>query len=204
MLKSKKIGIMGGTFDPIHNGHIAIAKRAYEQFGLDKVLFIPSGISYLKKDKNVSSSDIRFKMVELSIMDYPYFEASTIEIERAGDTYTFETLQELKSLYPDSMLYFILGADSLLYIDKWYKPEIIFENCTLICAVRDDADINVIKAKGRELEKSGARILYLDIEAIDISSTKIREAVKLNNSISSFVPKSVEEYILQEHLYEDT
>ena len=200
-MEQRKIGIMGGTFDPIHNGHILIAKHAYEIYHLDEVIFIPSGVSYLKS--GVSDAMHRLEMTKLSIKEIPYFSYSTMEIERKGNTYTFETLEKLHKLHPDWDLYFILGADQLLHIDKWYQPQKIFQACTLICSVRDDSDIHVIQEKGKELEKMGAKILYLDIEPILISSTNLRQLIKNHQSIDSFVPKAVASYILQEHLYEE-
>lgn len=199
-MNHRKIGIMGGTFDPIHNGHLEIARLAYEVHHLDEVIFIPSGVSYLKS--NITDAKHRLKMTELSVSGVSYFSTSTIEIDRKGNTYTFETLDELKEIHPEWDLYFILGADSLLYIENWYQPERIFAQCTIICAVRDDADITVIQNKGKELEKLGAKILYLDLKPILISSTLIRKLVKEHKSIEAYVPKQVETYILQEHLYE--
>lgn len=199
MREKKKIGIMGGTFNPIHNGHITIATKAYEAAGLDKVLFVPSGNSYMKS--NVLDANRRSEMVKLAISDYPYFEFSKLEINRPGNTYTYETLEILTSENPDSEYYFIIGADSLFNIEKWKNPNRIFTLATLICAVRDDFDLAHIKGKGEELTNLGAKIIYLDIPKINISSTNIRENVKCKLSIYDLVPKKVAEYILQERIY---
>ncbi len=197
----QRIGIMGGTFNPIHNGHIYLAKCAYETLKLDRVLFMPSGNSYLKK--NVLDAEHRVGMTQAAIEKYPYFELSLVEVEREGNTYTYDTLQHLTEENPDTEYYFILGADSLLYIDKWKKPEIIFELCTLVCAVRNDSDLSVLHAKGEELAKLGAKIIYLNMDKIDISSTVIREGLKMGMDISAMVPEAVLRYIKQEHLYEE-
>lgn len=199
MSQKEKIGIMGGTFNPIHNGHISIATKAYETAGLDKVLFVPSGNSYMKS--NVLDANERSEMVKLAIADYPYFEFSELEINRPGNTYTYETLEILTSENPDSEYYFIIGADSLFNIEKWKNPDRIFALATLICAVRDDFDLTHIKEKGEELANLGAKIIYLDIPKINISSTNIRENVKCKLSIDDLVPKKVAEYILQERIY---
>lgn len=200
MEQTRKIGIMGGTFNPIHNGHVALADAAYKTFSLDKVLFMPSGNSYMKQ--HVLDNSKRVSMVSKAIESISYFELSTIEVERFGDTYTSETLQQLTQQNPDVQYYFIMGADSLFHIEKWKDPEIIFQLSTLICMVRDDYNMADIKKKGAELAQRGADILYLNMPKIDISSTDIRNRVKLHQSISELVPEKVEKYILQEHLYE--
>lgn len=200
MEQIRKIGIMGGTFNPIHNGHIALADAAYKAFSLDKILFMPSGNSYMKQ--HVLDNSKRVSMVSKAIESISYFELSTIEVERFGDTYTSETLQQLTQQNPDVQYYFIMGADSLFHIEKWKDPEIIFQLSTLICMVRDDYNMADIKKKGAELAQRGADILYLNMPKIDISSTDIRNRVKLHQSISELVPEKVEKYILQEHLYE--
>lgn len=194
-----KVGIMGGTFNPIHNGHLAIAQKAYEAVDLDKVLFMPSGNSYMKK--HVLEISKRLDMVKLAIQAFPHFELSLIEADRKGNTYTCETLEQLVMENPDIRYYFIMGADSLFQIETWWKPEQIFALSTLICAVRNDYDLASIQQKGLELSRLGADIIYLDIPKINISSTDIRARVKNNLSISEFVPKEVFEYIIQEHLY---
>lgn len=201
MKQTTKIGIMGGTFNPIHNGHIALAQAAYKNFSLDKILFMPSGRSYMKQD--VLDNEKRTAMVSRAIASIPYFELSTIEVERPGNTYTCETLQQLTQQNPNVHYYFILGADSLFYIEKWKNPEIIFSLATIICMVRDDFCLADIKEKGTELAQKGADILYLDIPKITISSTEIRNRVKHHESISDLVPENVAKYIIQEHLYEE-
>lgn len=196
-----KIGIMGGTFNPIHNGHIALAQKAYDDLKLDKVLFMPSGTSYLKQ--NVLPAAHRVEMVKRAISKYTHFELSLIEVNRAGNTYTYETLQQLKKDNPQTEYFFIIGADSLLYMEHWKEPEIIFSLATIACTVRDDADMNVIKAKGKELEEKGANIVYLDMPVIPISSTQIRELAKNHKSVTDLVSAEVVAYMQEEHLYEE-
>lgn len=195
-----KVGIMGGTFNPIHNGHLMLAQRAYTQLQLDKVLFMPSGNSYMKK--NVLAPRKRVDMVRLAIQDYPYFELSLVEACKSGNTYTYETLEYLTSLNPDVQYYFIIGADILFQIEEWQNATRIYELSTLVCAGRDNHDLSDIKAKGSALSRAGARIVYLDMPKIELSSTHIRAMVQNNLSISEYVPAEVAEYIRQEHLYD--
>lgn len=201
MKQLKKVGIMGGTFNPIHNGHLLLAKAAYEALQLDKVLFMPSGKSYMKN--RVLCSDKRVAMIRDAITPYPYFELSTIEVERAGNTYTYETLDTLKKQHPDTHYYFIMGADSLFHMETWKEPDTIFRLSTLVCAVRDEYDHSALEAKREALiERWNADIVLLDIPQIKISSSDIRNRVQNKLPISGLVPDSVAMYIQQEHLYE--
>ncbi|MCM1183775.1 MAG: nicotinate-nucleotide adenylyltransferase [Roseburia sp.] len=197
--KRIKTGIMGGTFNPIHNGHLAIAQSAYETVGLDKVLFMPSGNSYMKK--HVLALSKRLDMVRLAIREYPWFELSLVEAEREGNTYTCETLQQLTRENPEVSYYFIMGADSLFHIEEWREPERIFSMAALVCAVREDYGLERLRRKGEELARRGAEIVYLNTPKIPISSTQIRARVRGGLSISELVPERVAEYITQEHLY---
>lgn len=195
-----KIGIMGGTFNPIHNGHIEMAKVAYKQFQLDKVLFMPSGNSYLKK--NVLEASHRVEMVKRAIKEYPYFELSLIEVERKGNTYTYETLEQLHKQNRNDQYYFIVGMDSFMYMDKWYKPEIIFSNATILCALRDNFESEDFDRKRNIYqEKYDADIQAIHMPKIEISSTMIRNHVHDHLPIQDFVPKAVYEYITKEKLY---
>ena len=199
MKNGKQVGIMGGTFDPIHNGHLTLAQKAYEQFSLDKILFMPSGNSYMKK--NVLDAQRRAHMVGIAIKDNPAFELSLIEVQRSGNTYTSDTLEILKTNNPDTHYYFIIGADSLFQIESWKYPKRIFDLATLICAVRDDYNMDAIKEKAKSLSKSGAEIVFLDMPKIEISSSNIREWVRHNMPISEYVPLEIAKYIKEEHLY---
>lgn len=199
MNSGKRIGIMGGTFNPIHNGHLLLARRALEQVSLDKVLFMPSGNSYMKN--NVLETRKRVEMVALAIQQYPEFELSLIEAQKSGNTYTVETLEYLTSSNPEVRYYFIIGADILFQIEQWRNPEQIFRMAVLVCAVRDDYDMDAIRQKGNILAASGADIIYLNMPRLDISSTDIRANVKSSRSISEMVPPEVAHYIEQEHLY---
>lgn len=199
MENKKRVGIMGGTFNPIHYGHLRLAQEAQEQVLLDKILFMPSGRSYMKK--NVLDTQKRVEMTALAIRQYSKFELSLIEAQKTGNTYTCDTLQYLTRTNSDTQYYFIIGADSLFQIEQWKSPEQIFQFAILICAIRDDYDFDTIRKKGEALAESGADIIYLNTPKWDISSTDIRAKVKSRISIRGLVPPEVALYIEQEHLY---
>jgi len=199
MSSKKRVGIMGGTFNPIHYGHLRLAQEAQKQVLLDKILFMPSGKSYMKK--NVLDTQKRIEMTALAIKQYETFELSLIEAQKTGNTYTCETLHHLAKTNPDTQYYFIIGADSLFQIKQWKNPEQIFQFAILICAIRDDYDFDTIRKKGEDLAESGADIIYLNTPKWDISSTDIRAKVKRRISIYGLVPPEVAHYIEQEHLY---
>lgn len=208
----RQIGIMGGTFNPIHNGHLLIAEKARAQFALEQVLFMPSGIPYMKDQQEVLSVSDRCEMTALAIADHPYFKLSTLEAADARqgkNTYTFETLQKLRSADPEANYYFILGADSLYAIESWKQPARIFEHCTLLAAVRTEGNTvltesqNHLQQQMQYLRKKyNASVELLEFEGIDVSSTQIRENVRHGKSIRELVPEAVETYIRKNHLYE--
>ena len=198
----KKVGIMGGTFDPIHNGHLVIAQAALDTMDLDEVLFIPSGTPYLKDLTTVLSKKERVSMTGLAIEDNPGFALSTIEIDREGNSYSYETLEELKKQNPDVEYYFILGADSLLYLEKWKNPDRLMATCTLLTAVRDDCDEEKIQDAIKYLQdKYDAKIVLLPTPRLDISSTMIRKRVQEGKSIRYMVPDSVIDFIQKHDIY---
>ncbi len=199
-----RIGIMGGTFDPIHNGHLRLAQQAYTEYQLDSVWFMPSGQPPHKKDHKVTDADIRCEMVEIAITEYPYFCCSDFEIRRQGNTYTAQTLAFLKEVYPEHEFYFIIGADSLYEIEGWYHPELVMSRTVLLVAGREyskvhrpiEEQISYLKNKYR------AHIMRLNCKAIDVSSAEIREAVICGQPVDSLVPVSVAKFIRTHHLYE--
>ncbi|MGN1180301.1 MAG: nicotinate-nucleotide adenylyltransferase [Suilimivivens sp.] len=202
MVQRSKIGIMGGTFNPIHNGHLILAEQAREYCGLDEVLFMPSGNSYMKNTAQIPDGETRISMTALAIENNPYFVLSTMEVERKGATYTCETIKELKIQSPETQYYFIVGADNLFSIENWWKPEEILSECILVAAVRGDKDREEIDAKARELEaKYRARIILLPEKKFDISSTEIREKIARGESVRYLVPDKVLSYIERKQLY---
>ena len=199
-MKKVRIGIIGGTFDPIHIGHLIIAQNAVTQYHLDQILFIPTGHSPHKDDKEIEQSAHRLEMIRLSIKNNPDFYFSAMEINAARTSYT----QELHRTYPDWELYFIMGADSLDYLDKWMEPAEICRLATLLVAIRDDLDMNRIKNKAAELK----RLYEADIRPIitpnvSVSSHNIRERVAKGEPIRYLVTPEVEEYIAHQCLYQE-
>ena len=200
----KRVGILGGTFNPVHLGHLFMAEYAREAIGLDAIMFIPAGVPYMKTTKDVLPGEIRMAMLDLSIRDNNFFISSDMELKREGNTYTYETLTSLKKEYPDIEFFFIVGADCLFSIENWKEPEKIFEQCTLVAASRNHALENDLKSKKLELEdKFHAKVILLDFPTIDISSTEIRKRVKEGKSIRYMVPDTVLEYIQDMQLYKN-
>ena len=145
----KKKGILGGTFNPIHTGHLILGERAYDEFGLSEVVFMPSGYSYMKDRSDILSGEHRLKMVELATEDNPHFSVSDMEIRREGATHTADTLRELTLQESDTEFYYIVGADTLFMMEKWIEPEVIFSKCVVLAAVRDDVDRTELNEKAR-------------------------------------------------------
>ncbi len=201
--KKQKIGIMGGTFNPIHNGHLLMAEYAASEYGLSEVVFIPTGIQWMKRNNpDQLPSDIRFEMTKLAIADNPLFSISDIEIKREGNTYTYETLQELTEAREDAQWFYIIGADSLMNMEKWVHPEKIFALAVILCAVRGEQDTKALKEIADGLkERYNADIRLLTMPRIDLSSTDIRKRVAEQKSIRYMVPNEIDEYINHRGLY---
>ena len=204
MIQKNKVGIMGGTFNPVHNGHLLLAEQAREYCNLDEILFMPSGNSYMKEHDEIPDGETRISMTALAIEDNPYFALSTMEVERKGPTYTCETLAELKKLHSEIQYYFIIGADNLFSIETWWKPEEILACCTLIVALRGDKEERAILNKAADLkEKYNASIILLPERKFDISSTEIREKIKRGESVRYLLPDKVISYIEKNGLYKE-
>lgn len=201
-MRHRRIGIMGGTFNPIHTGHLLLAQAALEEAELDRVCFMPSGVSYLKSEDTVLDAGHRLRLTELAVLDNPNFTVSDMEIKRSGNTYTSDTLKQLKAEQPENSFYFILGADCLYSMENWYRPEEIFSSCTILAAVRDNLELSDLEEKAASLRKRfNAEIFLLHLPRIDISSTDIRERIKAGKNIRYMVPDAVRDYILQNDLY---
>jgi nicotinate-nucleotide adenylyltransferase len=199
----KRLGILGGTFNPIHNGHLRIAEMAYKQLNLGEIMLIPSGHSYMKPDVEVVDSHHRLAMAQMAARPYPYLRVSNAEIKRPGDTYTHETIAELRMLHPRVDLYFIVGADTLFLMEDWMNPDYIFHNAVIAVALRDEVSKDDLNGHAEYLRKKyDADIRMMPGGKIDISSQMIREMAKNGESIYDLVPDDVAEYIKQEGLYE--
>ena len=198
-----KIGIMGGTFDPIHIGHLLLGEFAYEDFGLDEIWFLPNGNPPHKETADTGTSlEHRIEMIRKAIEGVPHFRLNLHEANTEEHSYTYRTMQEFNQIFPEHEFYFILGADSLFSIEQWKYFREIFPTCTILAAMRDDKD-------GREMqrqilyltEKYGARIRLLQAPLLEISSTVIRDRASRDLGVRYMVPDSVAEYIRTNHLY---
>lgn len=200
----KKIGIMGGTFNPIHNGHIALGQAAFDYCGLDEVWFMPSGISYLKMNDKIVSGKDRMKMTRLAIEGLPCFRCSDLEVNREGNTYTADTLKILNKRYPDCEFYFIMGADSLFGLPKWKEPEKIAKLCTLVAVVRDSINMQELQSQQKLLERTlNAHIMLVPFRKIEISSSVIRDKLINGENVADLVPVNVLSYIRENQLYKE-
>lgn len=201
-LAGKKVGIFGGSFDPIHNGHLAIAKAAYEDFSLDEVWFIPAGHSPNKNEADMTLAKTRLEMTKAALEAYPYFQVSDYEIRAEGTSYTYLTLSHFKKLYPDTEFYFIMGADSLDYFEKWKNPDIICQKAVILVAVRDDLGQAEIKEKIESLKQLFLAEIYpLSCPKFDAASSEIRKMLQQNQPVEELLPQKVIEYIQKNHLY---
>lgn len=201
--KKKKYGIMGGTFDPIHTGHLVVADEVRNKFNLDKVIFMPTGDPPHKSNKLVSSGEKRYEMTLLATITNPYFEISRLELDREGITYTVDTMIELKKRYKEDVeLFFITGADSLLELHEWKDSEKILDLCKIVAATRPGYDLCDMEGRLKELnELHKDKINTIVTPGLQISSTDIRNRVKNDLSIKYLLPESVEIYIKKYKLY---
>jgi len=201
-LAELRLGIMGGTFDPIHYGHLVAAEMARSKFNLDKVLFIPSGTPPHKDRGDITAAGMRFEMIERAIQDNPAFDISTLELERNGPSYTVDTLRILSRTWPEHELYFITGTDALREIFSWREAEEILMMTEFIGAERPgfDASDFLLEVEHEHPEIQG-RIHYLEVPALAISSTDIRARVKHAQPIRYLLPEPVRHFIEQYGLY---
>jgi nicotinate-nucleotide adenylyltransferase len=196
--KNMKIGIMGGTFNPIHYGHLVTAEEALSQFKLDRVIFIPTGQPPHKTTCKLASPEDRYMMAVMATASNSHFFVSRIETDRKGKSYTIDTLKELKFTYGESAtFYFITGADAILEILTWKNPEEIITMCKFIAATRPGYNLSRIE----ELKKAKDSISIMEIPALAISSTDIRERIKSSRPIKYLLPESVCNYLLKNDLY---
>ena len=198
-----KIGIMGGTFDPIHIGHLLLGEFAYEDFGLDEIWFLPNGNPPHKETADTGTSlEHRIEMIRKAIEGVPHFRLNLHEANTEEHSYTYQTMQEFNQMFPEHEFYFILGADSLFSIEQWKYFQEIFPTCTILAAMRDDKDAWEMQRQILYLtEKYGARIRLLQAPLLEISSTVIRDRASRDLGVRYMVPDSVAEYIRTNHLY---
>lgn len=199
----RKIGIMGGTFDPIHIGHLATAEAVRIEYNLDMVLFIPAANPPHKQNIEVAPAMHRYIMTVMATYSNPHFYVSPIEMERSGPSYTIDTIKQLIEQYGDKTeLYFITGADAIQEIPTWNKIDELLDLCCFVAAARPGCICTLDNIKNHFGAKGRKKIHRLPTPELEISSTDIREKVRLGKSIKYIVPESVEQYILKEGLYQ--
>lgn len=198
----KKYGIMGGTFDPIHIGHLFIAEEIRQEFNLDRIIFIPTGNPPHKDNKGITDAFDRYIMTILATNNNPYFYVSDIEVKREGISYTYDTLKILKEKYKNTDFYFITGADAIIELPTWNNINKLVKMCKFIAATRPGFDFSKLKREISNLEhKYGIEILTVNLLGLQISSTEIRKRIKQNRPINYFITDSVKGYIDKKDLY---
>lgn len=202
-IKKEKIGILGGSFNPIHNGHLGIARAAYEQLELDKILFLPNGNPPHKQDQILLDASDRMRMVELAIQGKSHYAVSSYEIDKNKPCYSADTLTAFADIYPKQELYFLMGADSLNDFSTWYRPDIISQKASLAVVQREDMNDEMLLEKAAEIkQKYHADIRIVHMPKIEISSSRIRSMIAGGKDVSMYLPASVLAYINERHLYE--
>lgn len=201
----RKIGIMGGTFDPIHNGHLMLGKYAKAQFSLDEVWFMPNGMPPHKSECTIESqTKHRVEMVKKAIAQESSFALQLYEVLRKEVNYSYLTMEHFKKCYPEDEFFFIIGADSLFSLEKWKCPERFFRTCVILAAYRDGKNEQEMNAQIIYLnQKYNSDIRLLKTPNLDISSTDIRMNIKIGADVSGMLPETVLQYVLQHHLYTD-
>lgn len=199
----KRLGIFGGTFDPIHMGHLLVAEMARQECDLDKVLFIPAANPPHKSDKHVSPPNYRFEMTELAIKSNPYFQISDIELKRQGKSYTIDTLKDLRKIYSEECeFWMIVGGDSFRELDTWRNAKELIKLCNFAVYMRPHVSIDTCKIQAKKIHgQANSRVLFVEAPMIDISSTDIRDRVAQGKSIRYMVPDAVRKYIIEKRLF---
>lgn len=195
-----KIGLFGGSFNPIHNGHINLAVSVKNELKLDKVIFIPSGTAPHKSSNEYASAEDRLKMCRLALENYDDFEISDYELCRQGKSYTVYTVRHFKQLYPYDELVWMVGSDMLLTFDQWYEYREILGKVTLAAISRYGSDLNELYKMSEKLSLYG-KIIVVNASAVTISSTKIRKMIKNNEDLSCYLNGKVVKYIMLKNLY---
>lgn len=202
-MKRGSIGIMGGTFDPIHYGHLVTAEAARVKFDLETVFFVPSGRPPHKEGQEVSHQEDRFLMTVLAVTSNAAFTVSRVEIERPGKSYAYDTVRYFTQAYPDKDIFFITGADAIKEILNWHKVNQLLDYCYFVAATRPGYDLEDLKARELSVlpQEKLEKIFTLEVPAMAISSTNIKQRVRQQDPIKYLLPESVEAYILKEGLY---
>ncbi len=198
--KIETLGIMGGTFDPIHYGHLVTAEAARCQFNLDQVIFVPSGRPPHKKDKSITFPEHRYHMTELAVATNPFFHISRLELDRPGFSYAADTISAFLNQYSGlTNLYFITGADAILDILTWKNVDSLMEQCRFIAATRPGFCLDQVNHLPQKFLR---RITFMEVPALAISSTDIRRRISEKRPIKYLLPESVEQYIYKNKIYQ--
>jgi len=198
----KRIAVMGGTFDPIHYGHLIVAEAVRSEFKLDKILFMPVGNPPHKSDRKVTSADLRYTMTFLATMTNPYFDVSDLEINRIGYSYTIDTMTQLQKNLKDTEIYFIVGADAVHDIFTWKEPEKLFKMCKIVAVTRPGYNKEQLYLEVEQIRKDyNGKICFFEAPSFDISSSSIRQRVNTGDTIKYMLPEEVEKYIYKLGLY---
>ncbi|MEG1847296.1 MAG: nicotinate-nucleotide adenylyltransferase [Lachnospiraceae bacterium] len=198
MCYNRRVGILGGTFDPIHIGHLLLAESARDYFNLDEVLFIPSGHSYMKE--NVSEKQFRASVTAKAIENNPCFTLSRFEFNKSGNSYSYETVSALATQNPMTEYYFIIGGDTIFALEEWQHPELLFANCIIVAGIRKGYSLQEIQSKIASLQKKySADIRLFTTARVDVSSTDIRDRINLGQSIQYMVPDIIKDDILKHY-----
>lgn len=204
MANNKALGILGGTFDPIHYGHLVAAEYAAYGFHLDRVIFVPAAQPPHKDAQGVLSAEHRLAMVKLAIADNPAFELSSLEIDRSGVSYTVDTIETLSQTYPDTDIYFIMGMDSIYILDTWKDIERLVAMCRFIVVTRPAYQLDRSEPALQKVpETFWNQADFLEVPAVDISSTNLRCRVRQGQPIRYLLPPAVEQYIYNNSLYQE-
>jgi nicotinate-nucleotide adenylyltransferase len=214
-----KLGILGGTFDPIHIGHLVLAESCWDFFGLDKIVFIPAKIPPHKMNRDITSEQFRYEMIKIAISNYKHFELSNVELNRTGPSYTVDTVQNLITL---GQIFLLMGHDSFLEIESWHKYQVLFSICKIIVVIRPGfesflsdeknrisekypllktVDLTKDKLHSKTVSSADWDICFFPIPGLAISATEIRKKVFDHKSIRFLVPESVQNYIYEHKLY---
>jgi nicotinate-nucleotide adenylyltransferase len=196
-MEKKRIGLFGGTFNPIHCGHVKAAESVQNIFSFDRILFIPSYLPPHKESVDVASAAHRLKMVELALASFDRFFPSSVEIDARGTSYSILTLNKIKEMFPQTEAFFLLGIDAFLEIETWKDYEDVLEQCSFVVMSRPGFRLS--EAKDILTEKY--KIYLLSINTLDISSSEVRERIRKNQPIEGLVPENVENYIKERRLY---
>jgi nicotinate-nucleotide adenylyltransferase len=197
-----KIGVLGGTLDPVHLGHLIVAEEVREKLGLQEVLLIPAGQPWLKEGESISAAENRLEMAVLATESNPYLNVSTVEIDREGATYSIDTIVELKAgLGAGAKLFFIMGSDALAELHKWRDARRLVEMCQVVAVPRPGYGKLDLRSLEPDIPEASQRIRKVEVPQVDISASDIRRRIAAGQSIRYMVPQAVEEYIAEHNLY---